>query len=89
MTCPAFCNNSFPHEGEGCRTHVNANYAYECPESTSPHSIRRGAITAMLDDDVPYKVVSERAQVSESVLRKHYDRQSQRSKMEQRRKFFE
>lgn len=88
MTCPRFYQDTCPHEGEGCRTHQNENYVYECPESTAPHSVRRGSITAMLEDDVPYRIVSERAQVSEAVLRKHYDKQSERSKMEQRRRFF-
>lgn len=88
LTCPSFYKNDCPHSDDLCQTMENANYAYACPVSVAPHAIRRGAITAMLDDDIPYKVVSERAQVSEAVLSKHYDRQSERSKMEQRREFF-
>lgn len=58
-----------------------------CPSTVSPHDIRRGAITNMLRHDTPPRVISERSDVSESVLDKHYDQRNEREKMEIRRKY--
>lgn len=63
--------------------------ASSCPESVSPHPIRRGAITHHLRSDVPDPVVSDRADVSEKVIDKHYDERSGKEKMEQRRRFLD
>jgi integrase len=65
------------------------DYASTCPSSVSPHAIRRGSITHNLNDDVPDKVVSDRANVSQAVIDQHYDRRSEREKMEQRRDYLE
>ena len=61
--------------------------AYKCPSSVSPHALRRGGITHHLSSDVPKDVVSDRANVTPSVLDEHYDRRNQRERMEQRRKY--
>lgn len=77
-----------PHDRDPaeCDATVNAN-ASSCPSSRSPHDIRSGAITAHLLDDVPVEVVSDRMNVSQQILDRHYDRRSERDKMEQRRKY--
>lgn len=58
-----------------------------CPESVSPHPIRRGSITHWLRSDVPPRVVSDRADVSEKVIDRHYDERFLIEQMEQRRDF--
>ncbi len=62
---------------------------YECPSSVSPHAFRRGALTNALNADVPEKVLSDRANLSESVLDEFYDNRSQQERMEQRRKYLD
>ena len=62
--------------------------AKDCPSSLSGHPIRRGAITQFLKDDTPRKAVSDRCNVSNDILDKHYDARSESEKAENRRKFF-
>lgn len=63
--------------------------ASKCPESVSPHAVRRGGITHWLQQDVPMRVVGDRANVSQDVLDAHYDRRSEREKAEQRREYLD
>jgi site-specific recombinase XerD len=63
--------------------------ASKCPSSVSPHAVRRGSITHHLSEDVPETVVSDRMNVGQEVLDKHYDRRSERVKVEQRREYLE
>jgi len=63
--------------------------ASECPSSVSPHALRRGGITHALNHDWPERAVSDRANVSEGVLNQHYDRRTNREKMEQRRRYLD
>jgi len=68
------------------RSHDNLS---KCPASVNPHAIRRGSITHSLNNDMPDKVVSDRANVSPQVIEQHYDRRSKREKMEQRREYLD
>jgi site-specific recombinase XerD len=81
-----------PHEKqqdscEAMNDHQKA--ASKCPSSVSPHAIRRGSITHHLSEDVPEKVVSDRMNVGQEVLDRHYDRRSEEVKVEQRREYLE
>ena len=78
-----------PHERDvtDCEAAQSRNEAYGCPSSVGPHAIRRGGITHSLRHGVPEKAISDRADVSPSVLDKHYDRKTQQEKMEQRRDY--
>ncbi|MFB6197253.1 MAG: site-specific integrase, partial [Halobacteriaceae archaeon] len=60
-----------------------------CPSSVSPHAIRRGSITCWLNNEMPSEAVGERANVTLEILKQHYDRRSEREKMEQRRKYLD
>lgn len=80
--CP---HNREPEECEG----NNYGYYSRCPSSVSPHSVRRGSITHHLTEDVPEKIVSDRMNVGQDVLDKHYDKRSEEVKVEQRRKYLE
>lgn len=85
-TRPCELSDNCPDDREiGDCLATHRDHAAKCPFSVSPHAIRRGSITNALNTDVPSRVVGDRANVSQAVLEKHYDRRAQREKMEQRR----
>ena len=84
LTCPSFVG-----ESTDCECNTNSKQAYRCDETVSPHGIRRGSITHFLRNGLPEKVVSDRANVSQEVLDKHYDKRTDFEKMEQRRGYLD
>jgi len=89
-TRPCVSTGECPHnrDPESCEAMVYTA-AFDCPSSVSPHALRRGGITHHLNSDVPKDVVGDRANVTAGVLDEHYDRRSQREKMEQRRGYLD
>lgn len=91
VTTPCTYTGECPHdrEIEDCDAASVGNAASQCPSSLSPHTVRRGALTHWLSADIPEPAVGARGNVSTEVLEKHYDRRSEREKMEQRRKYLD
>lgn len=57
-----------------------------CPSSRSPHQVRTGAITWMLNKGDPADVVSKRVNATVEVIEQHYDKEQDIEEMEQRRR---
>lgn len=80
VTCPTFI-------GEDCECETNSHSYHDaasCPDSVSPHALRRSSITHHLRQEVPKKVVADRCDVSHDVLDEHYNEMTEREKMDQR-----
>ena len=89
-TRPCVYSSECPHDrGLGECDAVENSTAHRCPSSVSPHAIRRGSITHSLNSEMPDKIVSDRANVSQRVIEQHYDRRTEREKMEQRREYLD
>jgi site-specific recombinase XerD len=75
-----------PHdkEPETCEWRNKRDQVAGCPSSRSPHAIRTGSTTYHLNTGTPPEVVSERCDVSQEILEKHYDKRDDREKMELR-----
>ena len=82
------CNyRTCPHgkEPQTC-DFVGYNHASKCPSSRSPHQVRTGAITWMLNRGIPIEVVSKRVNTSVRILETHYDKPDKFEEMEKRRR---
>jgi integrase len=89
-TRPCAYGRECPHDRDPDSCEATAyTRASKCPSSVSPHDIRRGALTHLLKSDVPKEVVSDRANVGQDVLDKHYNRMTEEEKMEQRREYLD
>jgi site-specific recombinase XerD len=88
-TRPCFIGRECPHDREvGECEATNDDAASKCPSSRSAHAVRRGYITHELSG-VDRSSVSERCDVSEEVIREHYDARDEGKKMSDRQQAFE
>lgn len=89
-TRPCVYGEDCPHERQpsDCEA-LSHGSSSKCPSTVSPHAIRRGSITHGLNNDMPDKIVSGRANVSLPILEKHYDARTEREKMEKRREYLD
>ncbi len=89
-TQPCTYSGECPHDRtiEDCEA-TKRDTASKCPSCVNPHAIRRGGITHSLNSEMPENAVSDRANVSKAVLEQHYDRRTEREKMEQRRGYLD
>lgn len=80
-------HTSCPHgnEPDTC-DYLDYTNASKCPSSRSPHQVRTGAITWMLNQGIPPQVVANRVNTSVRVIKRHYDQPDKREEMEQRRR---
>ena len=83
---PCAIGRECPHDRDRdeCEAANNEARAARCPSSVTPHPIRRGYITQLLRAGVPVEVVSDRCNVSPTVIDQHYDVRSKEDKMKQR-----
>jgi site-specific recombinase XerD len=66
LDCP---ESRDPNECEA----MTYNGASKCPDSVSPHAIRRGFVTHLRDNEVPFEELGDRVDASPETLREHYD----------------
>jgi len=90
VTRPCYYGDGCPHnrDPDDCEATTHGHHS-RCPSSVSPHSVRRGSITHHLSEDVPETIVSDRMNVGQDVLDKHYDKRSEEVKVEQRRAYLD
>lgn len=90
LTRPCHYLNKCPHDREEKECEANnSRYASKCPSSISPHAIRKGSITYHRNNGWPAKAVSDRADVSQEVLDRHYDKGTKSEKRERREGFLD
>lgn len=88
VTRPCVYTDECPHDRviDDCEA-TEHRQASKCPSSVSPHAIRRGSITDHLNAGVPKEVVSDRMNVSDEVLEKHYDARTAGERRDQRQDY--
>lgn len=77
-TCP------FDKHPDTCE-YTKYDKANKCPGSVSPHSLRRGYVTAACNAGQPKDVTAERVNMTGDTLDKHYDKGTHDEKAERRR----
>lgn len=90
ITRPCVYSNECPVDKDphDCEFALNTNAA-GCPESVSPHPIRKGYVTYQRNEGWPTQELCDRVNMSPEVMDKHYDKASQDEKTERRRRFLD
>jgi site-specific recombinase XerD len=66
--------------------YVDRSHASKCPSSRSPHRLRTGSITWQLNKGLSVEQVAERVNATPRVIRRYYDKATQKEEFEQRRR---
>ena len=84
---PCVIGAGCPHDRDPdtCESAQSMDHASKCPSSRSPHALKHGFITEGRRRGVPLDVLSGRCDVSEEVIRKHYDETSEEERCKARR----
>lgn len=88
---PCVITGECPHDRdtESCKAAESGDAASKCPSSRPPYALRHGYITSKLRDGTPPEVISDRCDVSEKIIEKHYDERGEQEKRELRQKILE
>ena len=84
-TRPCVIGEDCPHSRnpETCEA-SDASAASKCPSSLSAHTIRRGYITHELNAGLDRSYISERCNVSEEIIKLHYDERDEHERLQVR-----
>lgn len=90
-TRPCKVGEECPHSRDldDCTAATSVDSASKCPSSHPPYSVRHGYLSQMRREGIPVNVLSERCDVSEQMLEKHYDERTEDEKRQLRRKLFD
>lgn len=90
-THPCQFRGECPHNREQstCEAREKTTTSSKCPSAVGPHAIRRSAITAHLNADVPKEIASERMAVSADTLEDHYDVRTDEQKRSRRQRYMQ
>lgn len=85
LTRQCHYSNQCPHDRNppDCEA-TGYNTASKCQTSVSPHALRRGAVTAHRNANVPKEITGDRMDISGNVLDKHYDKGTKTEKRRRR-----
>lgn len=91
VTRPCEIGKECPHDRDpsDCDAAQRRNAAVQCPSSHSPHDLKHGYISNGRRKGVPLDVLSDRCDVTEECLRKHYDESTQEERCEIRRRILD
>jgi len=90
VTRPCHYTNQCPHDRDMDECEATyAKKASQCPSSVSPHALRKGAITYHRNNGWPVQNLSYRADVSDRVLKKHYDKGTKEDKRKRNKEFLD
>ncbi|MFC7133745.1 MULTISPECIES: tyrosine-type recombinase/integrase [Salinibaculum] len=91
VTCPCEHGQECPSGKDPSECEYTASYdaSVGCPHNTRPHDVRRGSITHWLKQDVPERVVSDRMNVSQDTLDRHYDKRTEEERADLRRQYLD
>jgi len=90
-TRPCVISGECPHDKDPdtCEAAQSKNGASKCPSSKSPYALRHGYITAKRCAGVPVEVISDRCDVGEDVLERHYDESDKSDRRQIRQRLLE